>query len=403
LFNIELISKSLIKKKPKPQTMPALYIHIPFCKKICIYCDFIRKCVPDGDPVLDRYVDALGKEMEFRRGFSGGRDMNTIFFGGGTPSVYPPSVIQSVIDKARGIWNIAEDAEITVEINPDDASEEWLEALSRTDVNRLSFGVQSFIDRDLQLLGRRHDAEQAVAAIRMARAKGFKNISIDLMFGIPGMSRRDWDRNLIKAIQLGVDHISTYHLTIEPGTELSRLEKDGGIAPIPETESEAQYLLAHRVLTGVGFDHYEVSNYARTPDKRSRHNCGYWFGEHYLGLGTGAHSYDGDRREFVVPSIAEYLKNAGTDKIYSRETLSPTDKYNEFMMLSLRTIHGVRRDILMQKFGVDKLLCFEYAAGKLQSQGLLVHDHYEYRIPPEKFMVSDAIIRELFISDEEES
>lgn len=381
--------------------MPALYIHIPFCKKICIYCDFIRKCVPDGDPVLDQYLVALGKEMEYRRDFSGGNDMNTIFFGGGTPSIYPPATLQSIIDKARGIWNISDDAEITVEINPDDATDEWLTELAKTDVNRLSFGVQSFIDRDLKLLGRRHDADQAVRAVKTARAKGFDNISIDLMFGIPGMSRRDWDRNLMKAIQLGVDHISAYHLTVEPGTELDRLMKEGQLEPVHETESEAQYLLAHRVLTGVGFEHYEVSNFARTPEKRSRHNCCYWYDEHYLGLGTGAHSYDGDRREFVVPSIPEYLKGAGTGKIYSHEILSPTDKYNEFIMLSLRTCHGVRRDLLIKKFGIDAMLCFEYAANKLQHQGLLIHDHNEYSIPPEKFMVSDAIIRELFVSEEE--
>ncbi len=381
--------------------MPALYIHVPFCKKICIYCDFIRKCVPDGDPVLEKYIEALGKEMEFRRGFSGGGDMNTIFFGGGTPSIYNPATLQAVIDKARGIWNISEDAEITVEINPDDATEEWLDSLARTDVNRLSFGVQSFIDRDLQLLGRRHDAEQAITAIRAARAKGFDNISVDLIFGIPGMSQRDWDRNLMRAIQLGVDHISTYHLTIEPGTVLSTMVNDGELTPIPETESEAQFMLAHRVLTGVGFDHYEVSNYARTSQKRSRHNCCYWYGENYLGVGTGAHSYDGDRREFVVPSIQEYLKGAGTDKIYSHETLSPADKYNEFMMLSLRTCHGVRRDLLTQKFGIEKMLCFEYAASRLLQQGLLVQDRNEYRIPPEKFMISDAIIRDLFVTEED--
>jgi oxygen-independent coproporphyrinogen-3 oxidase len=351
---------------------------------------------------MSDYIEALGREMVFRRDFLAGEPVSTSFFGGGTPSVYSPATIQSVIDKARALWDIADTPEISVEVNPDDASAEWLSALAATDVNRISFGVQSFIDRDLQLMGRRHDAAQADTAIRTARAVGFDNISIDLIFGVPDMSLHDWESNIVKALRLGVDHISAYHLTIEPGTPLARLAEEGKLTTVSETESEVQFMAAHRILTSAGFDHYEVSNYARTPNQRSRHNFSYWNDDKYLGLGPSAHSYDGNLlREFAVPSVEDYIKGAGTNTIYDHEVLTKADKYNEFIMLSLRTCNGISRDTIAQKFGTDTLLYFEFRADKLLLSGLLVRTDNKYHIPPEKLMVSDAIIRELFWEGEE--
>lgn len=351
---------------------------------------------------MEAYVVAVEKEMEFRRDFLAGEPVKTIFFGGGTPSLYAPAIIQRLIDKAASLWDLSEVGEITVEVNPDDATDEYLEALAATDVNRISFGVQSFIDRDLVLLGRRHNSEQAVNAVRKAREKGFGDISVDLIFGIPGQSMKDLDRNLMKAIALQVDHISTYHLTIEEGTPFGKMAAAGQLKPVDDLDSEAQFQLIHSVLARSGFDHYEVSNYARGPQFRAIHNYSYWTGDKYLGLGPSAHSYDGDQRSFSVGSLEEYMKGVGTDAIYGREILTREDKFNEYIMVSLRTAEGIKRDALAEKFGVEKVIYFEYAADKFLNSGMLVKENNTYRIPPEKFLMSDSVIRELFHEGEDE-
>lgn len=380
--------------------MSSLYIHIPFCRKGCHYCDFYKVC--NGTPEqMEAYIGAVEKEMELRRDFLKGSPITTIFFGGGTPSVYHPSKIQRLIDKARSLWDLSGLVEVSIEINPDDANEEYLTELAKTDVNRVSFGVQSFVDEHLVMLNRRHNAQQATDAIRMAREKGFRNISVDLMYGLPGMSLKEWDRNIMHALALGVEHISAYSLTVEPGTRLASMIERGELEPVEEAAVEAQYLLAHKLLTQSGGDHYEISNYAKSPEYRSKHNCNYWCGATYLGVGASSHSYDGNQRVFGIASLEDYLIGVGTESIYGREMLSKVDKYNEFIMTSLRTCCGVRRDVMTERFGVDNLLYFEYCADKYIDSGLIVHDHNEYKIPPEKYMVSDAIIRDLFIDSDE--
>lgn len=382
--------------------MAGLYVHIPFCRKRCNYCDFYKECLSGEDGQLSAYIDALGREMEFRRGFFEGDPVDTIYFGGGTPSVCEPPLLQGVIDRARDLWNFGPLAEVTAEVNPDDATPEYLARLADTEVNRISFGVQSFMDRDLLQLNRRHTGAQAVEAVKNARKAGFSNITIDLIYGIPGMSAKDWDRNMMQALSLGVEHISAYHLTVEPGTEFARLVSAGAIDTVDEEVSEMQYALISSLLYKAGFDHYEISNYARTPELRAIHNSNYWKGGKYLGLGPSAHSYNGrDRREFVISSLDEYLKGAGTGSIYKTENLSTSDKYNEYVMVSLRTVNGVRRDVIYDRFGGGMLLYFEYAAKESLRKGLLVREGNEYRIPTDKFMVSDAVIRDLFFIREE--
>lgn len=378
--------------------MSSIYIHIPFCKRRCKYCDFYKELYR---PEAEVYFDALGREMDHRRDYLRNDPMETIFFGGGTPSVFHPARLQSIIDKARSLWDVLPEAEITAEINPDDASDEYLEALRRTDINRLSFGVQSFIDRDLELLGRRHTAEQAIRAVQKARELGFDNISIDLMFGIPGQDTMEWEKNIMKALALGIDHVSAYMLTIEDDTPLANLIDAGLLEPVGEEVCEEQFLLTHNLLTDAGFEHYEVSNYARNPWKRSRHNSNYWCGERYLGLGPGAVSFNGKVRSSVVRDVDKYIEGAGTDSVYENEELSRHDRYNEYLMVSLRTSTGVQRDILTKRFGIDALLAFEFDAKRFVNGGLLVREGNEYKIPPAKMMLSDAIIRELFYEPEE--
>ena len=377
--------------------MAALYIHIPFCKTRCNYCDFYKStsCAKTED-----YIEALEREMEYRRGYFGDTPVDTVFFGGGTPSLLPPALLQRLIDKARSLWKLDGVSEFTFEANPDDITEHYLDELARTDINRLSFGVQSFIDRDLKLLGRRHNAQQAVEAIRAAQAKGFGNISLDLIFGIPGMSLREWENNVLRAVILGVQHISAYCLTISDNTVFGDMAEAGTLIPASDEICEEQFMICHRILTDSGFCHYEISNYARGEEFRSLHNWAYWCGKTYLGLGPSAHSYDGDQRIYSVNNLEKYIELAGTDRIYGREILSRIDKYNEYIMTALRTDYGIRRDALSERFGFKGLLYFEYCAGKFLRNGLIVREGNVYRIPPEKLMVSNSIISDLFYIEE---
>lgn len=377
--------------------MSALYIHIPFCKTRCRYCDFYKST---SYAKSEEYIEAVEREMTFRRDYFRDDPIDTVFFGGGTPSLYPPGMLQRLLDKADSTWGLKGVREITVEVNPDDVTDQYLDELSHTAVNRLSFGVQSFLDRDLQLMGRRHTASQAMDAVKRAQDKGFSNISLDLIFGIPGMSLREWESNVLKAMLLGVQHISAYALTIDDDSVFGRWVAEGKLNLESDEMCERQYLICHRILTDGGFDHYEISNYALGKERRSAHNCAYWCGKNYLGLGPSAHSYDGNRRMFVVSDLDRYLEGAGTDTIYGRELLSKADKYNEFIMTGLRTCYGVRRDVMTEKFGFEMLLYFEYAAEKFIQNGLIVREGNEYRIPPEKFFISNSIISDLFYVEE---
>lgn len=376
--------------------MSALYIHIPFCKTRCNYCDFYKQ-TQLIDPSI--YFNALEREMEHRRHFFGTAPLRTVYFGGGTPSVYPPAFLQSVLDKAATLWPLDGVTEITTEANPDDVTDASIRALRATGINRISFGIQSFIDRDLRFMGRRHTAQQAIDAVRRVQDAGIDNISIDLIFGIPGMTLREWEQNVLRALLLNVQHISVYCLTIAEGTVFGRMAAEGRLTPVSDEACEQQYLLCHQILTDGGFDHYEISNYALR-NRRSQHNSAYWDGTPYLGLGPSAHSYDGDRRIFAASDLNAYLTGAGTDAIYSVETLSPRDKYNEYVMTGLRTREGIRRDTLAARFGAKALLYFEYMAEKLLQSGSLLREGDTYRIPPERYMVSNDIISELFYVEE---
>lgn len=287
--------------------MAGLYIHIPFCKQLCHYCDFFS-CISlaKTGPVLE----ALLREMELRRRFLPGDSLSTLYVGGGTPSVYAPQELGRLTARARELWNCTGLEESTVEVNPDDLSPACLDGLLRAGFDRLSIGIQSFVDRDLRLMNRRHTAEGAEKAVREAQRAGFGNISIDLIYGIPGMSDREWRDNLERALSLEVQHISAYHLTVEPRTVFGRRAAQGKFTPVDEETSQRQYLTLHRTLTAAGYEHYEISNFAR-PGRRSRHNSAYWTGEPYLGIGPSAHSYDGRRRSWSPPFPRPLPRGAG--------------------------------------------------------------------------------------------
>ncbi len=376
--------------------MAGVYIHIPFCKQLCYYCDFYR-CISLAKK--GELLSALETEMALQAGFLGDVPLKTIYIGGGTPTVYAPEELQRLIDRARNLWDCSSVEEITVEANPDDLTPVYVEALARTEINRLSIGIQSFIDRDLQWMHRRHMAQAAIDAVRRVQAAGFGNVTIDLIYGIPGMTDREWRMNLEQALELGVQHISAYHLTIEPNTVFGRRQEQGGLSPVDEETSQRQYEILHETLTKGGFEHYEISNFA-LPGFRAVHNSSYWNGEPYLGIGPSAHSYDRKRRRWVVASLEDYLAGVDSGTVYEEEILSPVNQYNEYVMTRLRCADGINLKEMESRFGARELRRFLADAEKFIREGILICCEGYCKIPARNFLVSDNIICDLFVDDD---
>ncbi len=374
--------------------MAAIYLHIPFCKRLCGYCDFFKSVKLQA---LDSVVDAIAFELLEQRDYLGGEPIRTIYFGGGTPSLLSAARIEELLGVIAQNYNLDELEEVTLEANPDDLNYDYLVALRRAGVNRLSIGVQSFDDDLLGLMNRRHTSAAAIDAIKMAQSVGFDNITIDLIFGVDGFGEEVLRRSLATALSLGVQHISAYHLTIEEGTLFARRVANGQMRVVDESVSESEYKLIDDELTAFGFEHYEVSNYA-LPSFRSKHNSSYWQGVHYLGVGAGAHSFNGAARRIVVDSIEQYI--AGGEGRYRVEELSDEDHYNEYVMTRLRCAEGVELDELKGRFGVDKFAYFEKNILPWISDGKLRNQSGRVYIPTHHFLVSDLIIESLFIVTE---
>lgn len=363
----------------------SLYIHIPFCKKLCGYCDFYKtmSLARKGEVLA-----ATAREMRERASLLAGTTLRTIYFGGGTPTVCSPEELGGLLACAREVFDCSKVEEITVEANPDDLSEEYLWGLRQQGVNRLSIGIQSFRDEDLRMMNRRHSAEEAVAAVERARGAGFDNISIDLIYGLPTATLEDWRANVERAISLGVEHISAYHLTIEENTLFGKK----GVATAPEELSEREYGVLCEMLREAGYEHYEISNFAK-PGKRSRHNSAYWRGTPYLGLGAGAHSFDGEAtRSWNIPSITKYIEGSSIES----ETLSLQERYEEVVMVSLRTAEGVDLDELEARFGAAKREQFWRIAEPFLGAGILRQNGGKIAFAEEHWLVSDGVIAEFF-------
>ena len=369
--------------------MAGLYIHIPLCRRKCLYCDFYS-CT--REELKAPLLEAIVREMELRRGFLGQEPLNTIYIGGGTPSLLTPAELGRLIAAARRLWECSRLQEVTVEVNPDDVDEDYLHELAAVGVERLSIGVQSFADRDLRLMGRRHDAHKARRAVLAAHRAGFTNISIDLIYGIPGMSAGDWQANLREAVSLGVQHISAYHLTIEEGTPLGTMAARGEFSAVGETVSRSHFDLLRAELSAAGYEHYEISNFA-LPGFRAVHNSAYWSGGHYLGTGPSAHSFNGEVRSWSVADIERYIE--GGD-IYQSETLSAVDRYNEYVMTSLRRIEGADGGEVRRRFGEKMAQYFEKCACGEVEAGLLRHEGERYFIDGADMLLSNRVISALF-------
>lgn len=372
--------------------MAGIYIHIPFCKTRCIYCDFYTRT--DLSPRND-YVSAVCKELELRRDYVKGEVIDTIYFGGGTPSQLFADDFNRIFDAIHEYYRISPDAEITMEANPDDLSDKYLESVSALPFNRLSIGIQSFNDQELAFLKRRHSAKRAEEVVLRCKSMGYDNISIDLMYGLPNQTMDIWTKNLDTAISLDVQHISSYHLIYEQGTRLYRMFKMGDVKPVDEDLSVDMFSLMIDRLTGVGFEHYEISNFARN-GLYSKHNTSYWLGKIYLGVGPAAHSYDGCNRAWNVASISKYIKSL-CDRELNIETeyLGQHTRYNDFILTGMRTKWGVNLNVLEQLFGNQmKMYCLDNAA-KYMSQGYLINEDNILKLTRSGIFISDGIMSDL--------
>lgn len=368
--------------------MAGLYFHIPFCKRICAYCDFYKSADLRR---MDDVLAAMHDELERQRGYLGGEPVRTRYFGGGTPSLCTPQQIGELLEHAAGLFDCTAVEETTLEANPDDLDQQYLDALRRCGVDRLSIGVQSFDDACLRAMNRRHTAAQAVEAVRAARRAGFDNIAVDLMFGVPGFGGDALRRSLDGVLELEAEHVSAYHLTIEPDTAFGRRAARGEFAPVDEQISEEEFMTVHRMLTAAGYEHYEVSNYA-LPGRRARHNAAYWQGVKYLGIGPAAHSYDGCERHWNAASVDRYLAAEAPE----REVLSDRDRFNEYVITRLRTAEGIDLAEVGRLFGVRRLERLEEEAGRMVRTGALVAADGRIAVPPGRFLLSDAVIGALF-------
>lgn len=368
--------------------MAGLYFHIPFCRRICAYCDFFRSADLRYMPLT---VETMCQELREESGFISDRNLHTIYFGGGTPSLLQPSDLQRFVADAEHLFDCGGVEEITTEANPDDITAHYVKALRLTDINRVSLGVQSFDDRELQFMNRRHSAMQASDAVKRLQDSGIENITIDLIFGVDGFGEDVLSRSLEQAVGLGVQHISAYHLTIEPQTVFHRRLMRGDMREVSEERSLAEYALIDSVLSDAGFEHYEVSNYARE-GFRSRHNSSYWQGVQYLGVGAGAHSFNGEERRWCRQPLKDYV----VARQYEGEVLSPRDCFNEYVMTSLRRIEGVDLQNVEVRFGRDYKDRLVTTSQSWIEQGVLRLDGNNLHIPTSQFMLSDAVIESLF-------
>jgi len=374
--------------------MGGIYIHIPFCRQACRYCDFFFTI---STHYQDQFIDSLVKELEIKAKDQKVNRMETLYLGGGTPSLLSGENIRKLLGKVRSSYRFSEDAEITIECNPDDLDTSQLHLFRELGFNRISIGIQSFREEDLSLMRRSHNARQSVKAIEDAASAGFDNITMDLIYGVPGQSPDQWKENIHKAMELPVNHISAYHLTFEPGTVFDHWRKNGRIAPVAEDKSVQMFRLLRKELTGAGFNHYEISNFAKQGWK-SRHNQLYWSGKAYLAFGPSAHSYNGKKRYWNFSSLKRYMSSVEEGIIPGEmEELTPRESYHDYLITALRTSNGAAPGIIGDKFGTKVLDHFMKRAEAFLRDGLMMEKEGRMAIEPDSWLLADHIMRELFL------
>lgn len=372
--------------------MAGLYIHIPFCTKRCLYCDFFSNTEMK---YKEPYLSAVIRELELRKDYLEGEPVETIYFGGGTPSQLQAADFSRIFEAIHRLFDVSPCVEITLEANPDDMTPGYVAGLQTLPFNRVSMGVQSFKEEDLRFLNRRHNREQALLAVDLCKKNGLENISVDLIYGLPGQTLEEWKQNLDTVIHLDIPHISAYHLIYEEGTALYKLKEAGKITPVDEDLSVALFTSLIDRLTANGYLHYEISNFAR-PGMLSRHNSSYWIGKKYLGIGPSAHSYNGQNRQWNISSLPGYLQaiDKGVPDI-EIENLDINTRYNDFIITGLRTMWGIKFNEIQQQFGKDKLIYCQKQAAPYLKQGLLIEKDDTLTLSRNGIFISDSIMSDL--------
>ena len=365
-----------------------IYIHVPFCQKRCIYCDFYSTTY--GLEWKRLYVSALRREMLSRRSEIDSSRVPSLYIGGGTPSQLPASLLMEMFQAIAESFTFAEDAEITIEVNPDDVTPRLIEALHQTPVNRISMGVQTFSDKLLRFLNRRHTSAQALQAVRLFREANYNNISLDLIYGLPGQTFDEWKKDVDMVVNLGVPHLSAYALSYEEGTALHKMLEEGHVVETPDELSWQMYDYLMDKTADAGMEHYEISNFA-IPGKQAQHNSSYWNGSPYLGLGPGAHSYDGENiRRSNNTSLKEYVQ-ATADVPHQTEILTPGERYDEIVMTRLRTFSGLPLGVLTAE---QRTYCLQMAEPHILN-GNLVREGDVLRLSKRGIFVSNSVISDL--------
>ncbi len=373
--------------------MNGIYLHIPFCKKKCIYCDFFSKV--KGLGTIDKYVSALCSELHRRRDYLPSPEVSTLYIGGGTPSLLSPEQLKRILAIVHSDFILNANAEVTIEANPDDIRETFVLGLEETAVNRISLGVQSFDDKMLKLLNRRHNSKQAVDALGLLAGYGYENISIDLIYGLPGQTLRQWESDVELAMSLPITHLSCYALTYEEGTPLKGMLDAGQICEVDEELSRAMYMMLLDKMESQGWDHYEISNFCR-PGYRGKHNSGYWNGMCYLGCGPSAHSYNGVSRCWNVRQIDAYVQSGGgQETVQEEEYLTDDMRWDETVMVSLRTREGLDLETFSSVFGDSATRVLLDSAKQWLNKGDLILVDNHLKLSRQGLFVSDAIIVDL--------
>lgn len=377
--------------------MAGIYLHIPFCKQACHYCDFHFST---SAKYKDEMLNALRTEIKLRRHYLDNEKIETIYFGGGTPSVLNTEDIHTLLGNITSLFDVSEHAEITLEANPDDLHDQKVKELRQTPVNRFSIGIQSFFEEDLKWMKRAHNSGEAESSVKRVQDAGFENITVDLIYGFPLLSNMKWEQNIRKLLKLGIPHISSYSMTVEPKTALAMFIAKGKEKAMNESQSSEQFLILINQLTEAGFEHYEISNFAK-PGMYSRHNSNYWEGVKYLGIGPSAHSFNGESRQWNIANNHRYMSEIQENKIPAElEFLTPENRINEYIMTSLRTSKGMNLDLIAEKFGSDYSNRIRNELEVFLEKNWLSISDKKVILSLEGKLFADLIASELFISDQ---
>lgn len=373
--------------------MAGIYVHIPFCKQACHYCDFHFSTTTSYQQEL---VESLTLELQLTKDYLSGEAVSSIYFGGGTPSLVGSKAIESIINKIYNLHAVEPTAEVTLEANPDDLNSEMLGLFKSAGINRLSVGIQSFLDEDLKLLNRAHNSAEASQCIGQIREAGFENFTCDLIYGLPNQTLDMWSENIDRLLAFKPNHVSFYCLTIEPKTVFDKWTRDGKIAEADEDLQSDMFLLARDRLKAAGYDHYEVSNYA-LPGFESRHNSSYWKGANYLGIGPSAHSFNGSSRSWNIANNRQYMTAIQEANLPSTvEEIDTNTAYNEYVLTTFRTKWGADSDTILERFGDELHAYFLAKAIKHLAKGVMVQENGNFKLTSEGLLMADGIASDIF-------